>query len=80
MGSDSKQAKRDLAHLVQLVEEGSIHPKILDSVSLGKVARAQEEIETKKVNGFVLCEPWVHTKRSKKIRDERERIEVHSLD
>lgn len=57
---DMKQAKKDLAHLLKLLAEEKLNPKIVDRVPLNKVAKAQEVVEQKILSGFVLCEPWLH--------------------
>ena len=57
--SDMKQAKRDLSHVLRLYKEGAVKPQILDRIPLNKIAKAHEFFETKKVTGFVLCEPWI---------------------
>ncbi|GKY93745.1 hypothetical protein MPSEU_000341600 [Mayamaea pseudoterrestris] len=53
-----KQAKRDLTHLLYLLSDLKIAPKILEKLALSKVARAHEVIEKSSLGGFVLCEPW----------------------
>jgi NADPH:quinone reductase-like Zn-dependent oxidoreductase len=64
-----KQCKRDLTHLLKLLSEGCIHPFILESITLNKVARAQDLIEGKKLNGFIICEPWIKGKKKQEVRD-----------
>lgn len=54
--------KDDLEHLVELLEQGALTPYVLDRVPLGKVARAQELVQTKRHSGFVICEPWLLSK------------------
>jgi NADPH:quinone reductase-like Zn-dependent oxidoreductase len=54
--------KKDLRHLLMLLEKGKINPKVLDRIALGKVARAQEVLESKRLPGFLVCEPWMRTK------------------
>jgi NADPH:quinone reductase-like Zn-dependent oxidoreductase len=62
-----KQCKRDLTHLLKLLGDGSIQPNILESITLNKVARAQDLMEGKKVNGFLICEPWIKGKRKREV-------------
>lgn len=59
--------KLDLLHLVQRLEQNKIEPFVLDRLALGKVARAQELIESKRLAGFIVCEPWLIAK-SRAIR------------
>jgi NADPH:quinone reductase-like Zn-dependent oxidoreductase len=59
---DLGRCKKDLAHLVKLLETRAISPHVLDRVPLGKVARAQEIIESKRLSGFLVCEPWLLSK------------------
>jgi hypothetical protein len=63
---DMKEAKRDLTHLVKLLFEGMINPKILDTIPLSKIPRAQDSLEAKKVSGFILCNPWLKTTQREK--------------
>jgi NADPH2:quinone reductase len=59
---DLGRCKKDLAHLVKLLEMRAITPHVLDRIPLGKVARAQEIIESKRLSGFLVCEPWLLSK------------------
>jgi NADPH2:quinone reductase len=59
---DLGRCKKDLAHLVTLLEMRAIVPHVLDRIPLGKVARAQEIIESKRLSGFLVCEPWLLAK------------------
>jgi len=54
-----EECKRDLSHLVSLLEGGVLNPNIVSRVPLNKVARAQAEIEEKQIYGFIVCEPWI---------------------
>jgi NADPH:quinone reductase-like Zn-dependent oxidoreductase len=62
-----KQCKRDLTHLLKLLVEGSIKPYIVESITLNKVARAQDLIEGKKLSGFIICEPWIKGKKKQEV-------------
>ena len=55
--------KKDLVHLLKLVQQGELHPKILDRIPLSKVARAHELLESKRLTGFLICEPWMQSKK-----------------
>lgn len=55
--------KRDLAYLFQLLLFGIIKPNIVERIRLSEVPRAQEKIETYKVPGLIVCEPWMKQKR-----------------
>jgi NADPH:quinone reductase-like Zn-dependent oxidoreductase len=57
--SDIKQAKRDLNHILKLVVSGSLQPKILERIPLSRVPKAHDLMEGKKLNGFIICEPWI---------------------
>lgn len=56
---DLELCKRDLMHLVQLLANKKIEPTILDRIALNKVADAQDLIRSKRLSGFVVCEPWL---------------------
>lgn len=55
--------KRDLSHLLKLLEGQSIKPEVLDRIPLNKVAKAHELLETKRLPGFLVCEPWMKSKK-----------------
>ena len=57
--SDPKQAKRDLAHLIELTNEETLNPQIVSTVPLGEVGFAHAEMDGRKHHGFVLCDPWI---------------------
>ena len=61
--NELKQCKRDLSHLLKLLIDGSIRPRILESIALNKVARAQDLLSEKNLNGFIICEPWMKGKK-----------------
>jgi hypothetical protein len=63
---DMKEAKRDLMHLVKLLYDRVINPKILDTIPLSKIPRAQDSLEVKKVSGFIVCNPWLKTAQREK--------------
>lgn len=67
---DIKPCKRDLTHLVKLLADGSIRPKILEKIPLSKVAKAQDLMEGKKVHGFIICEPWMTGRKHTEIEDD----------
>eukprot|EP00543_Licmophora_paradoxa_P019326 CAMPEP_0202464512 /NCGR_PEP_ID=MMETSP1360-20130828/62160_1 /ASSEMBLY_ACC=CAM_ASM_000848 /TAXON_ID=515479 /ORGANISM="Licmophora paradoxa, Strain CCMP2313" /LENGTH=118 /DNA_ID=CAMNT_0049087837 /DNA_START=6 /DNA_END=359 /DNA_ORIENTATION=+ len=50
--------KRDLSQLLKLLRRGVIRPRVLDRIPLDKVARAQEIVASKKLQGYLVCEPW----------------------
>lgn len=60
---DMRQAKRDLNHLMKLLKEGLLMPKIAERIPLNKVPKAHEYFDDRQVNGFVICEPWIKGKR-----------------
>jgi NADPH:quinone reductase-like Zn-dependent oxidoreductase len=57
--TDLRQGRRDLAHLLKLLENGSIKPKVLERIPLTKVAKAQDMMENRNLRGFIVCEPWI---------------------
>jgi NADPH:quinone reductase-like Zn-dependent oxidoreductase len=57
--ADMKLAKRDLGHLMKLLKDGLLRPKIAERIPLSKVPKAHDYLDEKQVNGFVLCEPWI---------------------
>jgi NADPH:quinone reductase-like Zn-dependent oxidoreductase len=61
------RCKLDLGHLIKLLDENVVEPNILDRVALHKVARAQSIVESKRLSGFIVCEPWLVAK-SRAIR------------
>ena len=54
--------QNDLEYLLRLLEHELIKPIVRDVLPLAKVARAQELLETKRVDGFLVCEPWIKSK------------------
>lgn len=57
--ADMRLGKRDLEHLLKLLSEGLIVPKIFERIPLTKVPRAQEVIQKRPLSGFIVCEPWL---------------------
>jgi NADPH:quinone reductase-like Zn-dependent oxidoreductase len=60
--ADMKTGKRDLAHLIKLFKDDLIKPQIQDRLPLNHVSIAHQYMETKKISGFILCEPWIEIK------------------
>lgn len=57
-------SKRDIQHLIGLLEKEKIRPRVLDRLPLAKVADGQKLVESKaKLSGFLVCEPWMKTKK-----------------
>ena len=54
--------QRDLAYLLELLEKGTIDPVVRDRLALGKVAKAQALLEAKRIQGYLVCEPWIKSK------------------
>ena len=54
--------QRDLAYLLGLLEKGTIDPVVRDRLALGKVAKAQALLEAKRIQGYLVCEPWIKSK------------------
>jgi len=59
-GFDPKMGRRDLEHLITMLEEERIRPVVLERVPLSKVARVHSILETRSVPGFIVCAPWIH--------------------
>ena len=56
---DIKMCKRDLSHLIDLLQSKALRPTVLERIPLAKVAKAQSIIESKRLPGFIICDPWV---------------------
>jgi NADPH:quinone reductase-like Zn-dependent oxidoreductase len=61
--SNLELCKRDLSYLLKLLEDKVIKPDVLDRLPLDKVARAHELLDTKGLPGFLVCEPWMRSKK-----------------
>jgi NADPH:quinone reductase-like Zn-dependent oxidoreductase len=61
--SNLEVCKRDLSHLLKLLESDVIKPEVLDRIPLHKVAKAHELLESKRLPGFLVCEPWMRSKK-----------------
>ena len=59
---DLPLCKADLEHLFKLLEKGAISPTIVDRIPLNRVPRAHELLESKRLQGFLVCEPWMKAK------------------
>jgi NADPH:quinone reductase len=55
--------KKDLSHLLLLLERGDLKPEVLDRLPLSKVAKAHDLLESKRLPGFLICEPWMRGKK-----------------
>lgn len=61
---DLDKCKKDLSHLVKLLERRAIKPNVLDRIPLNKVAKAQDMVESQRhPSGFLVCEPWLRNKK-----------------
>lgn len=58
----SFSSKNDLEYLMRLLEQELIKPVVRDVLPLSKVARAQTLLETRRVEGYLVCEPWIKSK------------------
>mmetsp|Transcript_17803 Transcript_17803/g.50450 ORF Transcript_17803/g.50450 Transcript_17803/m.50450 type:complete len:959 (+) Transcript_17803:209-3085(+) len=54
--------KDDLRYLLQLLKTGVIKPNILDRIPLTKIGKAHEVLDSKRLAGFLICEPWLKSK------------------
>ena len=66
--SDPKLARKDLEHLVGLLEKGRLTPEVLERVPLSKVAKVHSILESKKVPGYIVCNPWMQEALPKRPR------------
>ncbi len=55
--------KKDLDYLLTVLESKAIKPEVLDRIPLNKVAKAHELLESKRLPGFLVCEPWIKSKK-----------------
>lgn len=55
--------KKDLVFLLGLLERGLLKPEVLDRLPLTKVAKAEDLLESKRLPGFLVCEPWMRSKK-----------------
>ncbi|CAJ1933539.1 unnamed protein product [Cylindrotheca closterium] len=67
-GKDMKQCKKDLEHLLKLLQTNRLRPPILRRLPLTKVATAHSIVESKILPGFLVCLPWVHERGSRYSR------------
>jgi NADPH:quinone reductase-like Zn-dependent oxidoreductase len=56
---DMKQGKKDLAHLIGLLHKGILKPKVLERITLSKVSKAEDIVESRRLHGVIVCEPWI---------------------
>lgn len=52
-------AKKDLEHLLRLLEMDRVHPDVMERIPLSKVAKAQSLLEQKRLAGHLVCAPWL---------------------
>jgi len=57
-------ARKDLEHLIKLLDADLIHPEIAERVPLSQIAKAQRSLEHNKVagEGHLICAPWLREK------------------
>ena len=60
--SSPVKAKKDLSHLVDLLEKRKVIPHVVDRVPLSKVADIQDSLEKRRAQGHYVCEPWLVSK------------------
>jgi NADPH:quinone reductase-like Zn-dependent oxidoreductase len=54
--------QRDLEYLLRLLQKEMIDPVIRDILPLGKVAKAQAVLQERRIQGYLVCEPWIKSK------------------
>jgi len=52
-------ARKDLEHLLRLLELNRIHPEVLECIPLSKVAKAQFVLDNRRLVGHLVCAPWM---------------------
>jgi len=57
--NDHKLCKKDLEHLLGLLEEKKLFPEVLERIPLSKVAKAHSILEARVLCGFIVCDPWI---------------------
>ena len=55
--------KNDLHYIFALLSMGIIDPPIVDTFPLSKVSIAQKLCEARRVQGYLICEPWLKQKK-----------------
>lgn len=60
--TNTECCKADLQFLILLLQQEKLHPRLLDRVPLNKVENAHELLIYKRLNGFIVCEPWLVAK------------------
>jgi NADPH:quinone reductase-like Zn-dependent oxidoreductase len=50
--------KKDLTYVLKMLENNEISPYIIDHIPLEKVGKVHEFIGTKRLSGFLVCDPW----------------------
>ena len=58
-------ARKDLEHLIKLLDADLIHPEIAERVPLSQIAKAHRSLEHNKVaagEGHLICAPWLREK------------------
>ncbi|KAL3925865.1 MAG: hypothetical protein SGILL_000114 [Bacillariaceae sp.] len=58
-GNGRTVAKKDLEHLLTLLEQDQLHPEVLERIPLSKIGKAQLILEHKRVAGHLVCAPWL---------------------
>ncbi|KAG7340647.1 alcohol dehydrogenase [Nitzschia inconspicua] len=61
-------AKKDLEHLLELLQQDRLHPEVLECIPLSKVGKAQFILEHKRLAGHLVCVPWMKQTSGKKGR------------
>lgn len=56
--SNPRQYKKDLEHLLSLLEDDKVEPEILERIPLSKIPKAQNIVESKRLSGHIICKPW----------------------
>jgi NADPH:quinone reductase-like Zn-dependent oxidoreductase len=59
-GNSKNVAKKDLEHLLILLDQDQLHPEVLERIPLSKIGKAQFILEHKRLAGHLVCAPWLN--------------------
>ena len=62
-------ARKDLEHLVKLLEVDLLHPDVAERFPLSKVGKAQRILEQNKIMGHFICVPWQRDNKKKQQKN-----------
>ncbi|VEU44199.1 unnamed protein product [Pseudo-nitzschia multistriata] len=73
--------KKDLEHLIKLLEIDLLHPEIAGRFPLSKIAKAQHNLQLGKLagHGHLVCSPWFIEKTNVEQENGRKKPDLHIL-